>query len=166
MVYCGSCLKRVAGGTRWCHKCLVLTQWPLDLSEVTALRVKDLRQFLHSRRINTATCTGEHNCCCTGCCVARLLTNKHRCSLDADICCVAISLYLLIENVLAIIHSILNFSELYLPGLGFSGQQAGARKFQINCAVGKQSTAVSKHSFYLYLKLFYVQKMKVYIIIL
>uniref|UniRef100_A0A0P4W8E6 RING-type domain-containing protein n=1 Tax=Scylla olivacea TaxID=85551 RepID=A0A0P4W8E6_SCYOL len=57
MVYCGSCLKRGAGGTRWCHKCLVLTQWPLDLSEVTALRVKDLRQFLHSRYINTATCT-------------------------------------------------------------------------------------------------------------
>ncbi|KAG0729986.1 E3 ubiquitin-protein ligase RNF34 [Chionoecetes opilio] len=57
MVYCGSCLKRGSDGMRWCNKCLVLTQWPLDLSEVMALRVKDLRHFLHSRHINTATCT-------------------------------------------------------------------------------------------------------------
>ncbi|XP_045617445.1 uncharacterized protein [Procambarus clarkii] len=59
--FCGSCIKRGMGGTRRCNKCLVLTQWPLDISEVTALRVKDLIYFLHSQHINTAACTEKRD---------------------------------------------------------------------------------------------------------
>ncbi|KAG7166220.1 uncharacterized protein LOC121869608 [Homarus americanus] len=61
LVFCGACIKRGMCGTRKCNKCIVLTQWPLDVSEVTALRVKDLRHFLHSRHINTTACTEKRD---------------------------------------------------------------------------------------------------------
>lgn len=57
LVFCSSCIKTGIGGTRKCNKCIVLSQWPLDISEVGALRVKDLRQYLQSQHINSTTCT-------------------------------------------------------------------------------------------------------------
>ncbi|KAK4301259.1 hypothetical protein Pmani_026592 [Petrolisthes manimaculis] len=61
LTFCGECLKRSQEGGRRCNKCVVLAQWPLDISDVTALRVKDLRHFLHSRHINTNTCTEKRD---------------------------------------------------------------------------------------------------------
>ncbi|XP_076035078.1 uncharacterized protein LOC143021458 isoform X2 [Oratosquilla oratoria] len=55
--YCSGCLKRNQNGTRQCQKCVILAQWPLDISRITSLRVKDLRHFLHTKRVNTQTCT-------------------------------------------------------------------------------------------------------------
>ncbi|XP_068215289.1 E3 ubiquitin-protein ligase RNF34 [Palaemon carinicauda] len=59
--FCHSCAKRGAEGTRHCNKCRVLSQWPLDRTQVEALRVKDLRHFLHSRHINTISCTEKRD---------------------------------------------------------------------------------------------------------
>lgn len=75
MVYCGSCLKRGMEGTRRCNKCVVLTQWPLDMKELMALRVKDLRQFLHSQRINTTMCTEKRDLIDL---VTRYISSQHR----------------------------------------------------------------------------------------
>ncbi|XP_071541068.1 uncharacterized protein [Panulirus ornatus] len=75
LFFCGACIKRGIGGLRICNKCLVLTRWPLDISEVTALRVKDLRQFLHSQHINTAACTEKRDLIDL---VTRHISNQHR----------------------------------------------------------------------------------------
>lgn len=75
LVFCGSCIKRVMGGTRSCNKCLVLSQWPLEISEVAALRVKDLRHFLHSQHINTTACTEKRDLIEL---VTRHISTKHR----------------------------------------------------------------------------------------
>ncbi|KAK7068995.1 hypothetical protein SK128_004022 [Halocaridina rubra] len=59
--FCGSCIQRGIAGTRRCKKCLVLSQWPLDRSQVAALRVRDLRHFLNAKRINIVACTEKRD---------------------------------------------------------------------------------------------------------
>ncbi|CAL4063185.1 unnamed protein product, partial [Meganyctiphanes norvegica] len=57
LLFCSNCVTRIPGGSRQCHKCQVLSQWPVDAAQLAALRVKDLRHFLHSNNINTVNCT-------------------------------------------------------------------------------------------------------------
>ncbi|XP_066956207.1 E3 ubiquitin-protein ligase RNF34-like [Macrobrachium rosenbergii] len=61
LTFCSSCIRRGMEGRRHCNKCHVLSQWPLDRTQLEALRVKDLRHFLHSRHINTVACTEKRD---------------------------------------------------------------------------------------------------------
>ncbi|KAB7497933.1 E3 ubiquitin-protein ligase RNF34, partial [Armadillidium nasatum] len=53
--YCSSCLTRNNGRQRQCNKCTILSRWPVNIDEISSLRVRDLRHFLNSQKIKTDT---------------------------------------------------------------------------------------------------------------
>lgn len=44
---------------RYCRKCRVFIEWPVNIGNVSKLRVKDLRFYLGRHYIDASTCTGE-----------------------------------------------------------------------------------------------------------